>query len=238
MVFRKRFQPASNKRGRFAVTKKRTFKRMPIRKRGVTKFKNNVKLGKGFPKKMTVDHKYVDNFTLTSTSGVMAKYVFNCNGLFDPNQTGTGHQPAYYDTLTGIYNHYTVIGAKITIKACYTAESNVPTYVSLTQDDDGSLSTSDIQTVAESSTGSIRLVGPKNQGITLLTNKWSAKKTFGGSVLGNDNLQGTVSTNPTEKTTWVIAIQAADVVSTTSMFVEVNISYIAVWEELKELVAS
>ena len=34
----------------------------------------------------------------------------------DPNHTGVGHQPLYFDQLMTIYNHYIVIGAKITVK--------------------------------------------------------------------------------------------------------------------------
>lgn len=36
-------------------------------------------------------------------------YSFNLNSLFDPNRTGTGHQPYAFDTLATLYNRYRVI---------------------------------------------------------------------------------------------------------------------------------
>ncbi len=39
-------------------------------------------------------------------------YIFQLNNTFDPNQTGTGHQPRGRDELAAIYNEYTVLRAK------------------------------------------------------------------------------------------------------------------------------
>ena len=36
------------------------------------------------------------------------------NSLFDPDFTGTGHQPYYFDQFATIYQRYTVIGSKLT----------------------------------------------------------------------------------------------------------------------------
>lgn len=58
---------------------------------------------------------YDDNFTLTGISGVMATHVFSANGLYDPDFTGTGHQPIGFDQLIQSYNHYSVIRSKITV---------------------------------------------------------------------------------------------------------------------------
>lgn len=58
---------------------------------------------------------YDDNFTLTGISGVMATHVFSANGLYDPDFTGSGHQPIGFDQIISSYNHYSVIRSKITI---------------------------------------------------------------------------------------------------------------------------
>lgn len=76
----------------------------------------SVKTGLGFPKKMIMTHRYCANQSVQSSTGVMANYVFSCNGMYDPDITGTGGQPLYFDQMTAIYNHYTVIGSKVTIK--------------------------------------------------------------------------------------------------------------------------
>jgi len=54
-------------------------------------------------------------FTLTGTAGVISQYVFSANGVYDPNITGTGHQPLGFDTMMLYYEHYTVVGSRITV---------------------------------------------------------------------------------------------------------------------------
>ena len=66
----------------------------------------------GFPKTLKFIHKYCDNVSVSGSAGIPFKYQFSCNGLYDPNITGTGHQPMYFDQVTPIYNQYRVIGAK------------------------------------------------------------------------------------------------------------------------------
>lgn len=52
---------------------------------------------------------YTDQFDIVCTSGVLSVYTFNSNGLFDPDQTGTGHQPLGFDQYAAQYNRYRVL---------------------------------------------------------------------------------------------------------------------------------
>lgn len=222
---------SSRKKGRFA-------KRMYKRRARSAVWKNNISTGIGFPKKMCMTHKYHEVVGLTSTTGVVGTYKFQCNGMYDPNTTGTGHQPMYYDQMAAIYNHWTVIGSKIIIKITPTTGSSVPFYITLAQNDD-SVATGGIDANAEYGSGRRLLFGASTDSVKTMSNKWSAKKTFGGSVLGNDNLQGSsAGVDPSEKTYWHINLQAADQVSTQSVIIDVLISYIAVWEEPKDIIGS
>jgi len=78
----------------------------------MTKQASRVRVGRGFPKQMTMTHVYEDVITLTSVGGIIQTYLFSANGMYDPNITATGHQPYYFDQMTALYNHYTVIGSK------------------------------------------------------------------------------------------------------------------------------
>ena len=49
----------------------------------------------GFPDEFITTIRYVDVYTLTSASNGIAKQYMRMNSLFDPDQTGTGHQPYY-----------------------------------------------------------------------------------------------------------------------------------------------
>ena len=86
----------------------------------------------GFPDTLQTTLRYQETLSLSSSSGALFGYVYNLNGLYDPNHTGTGHQPLYFDQLMTIYNHYIVIGAKITVK--FTAyPASIPVNVCLPQ---------------------------------------------------------------------------------------------------------
>jgi len=65
---------------------------------------------------------YGDNITLTQGAvTVPYTYSFCANKLYDPNNTGTGHQPRFFDTLCGAnngtapYYQYRVISSKIEV---------------------------------------------------------------------------------------------------------------------------
>lgn len=71
------------------------------------------KLQFGFPTKIITILRYVDLYTLTSTAGGIGTQVFSMNSVFDPDVTGAGHQPLYFDRYTAIYNNYRVLGSRI-----------------------------------------------------------------------------------------------------------------------------
>jgi len=68
------------------------------------------------PKRTTKRLRYSDgSYTLTATSGAPATYVFAANDCFDPNVTGTGHQPMGFDQMMQLYNHFCVVSAKLIV---------------------------------------------------------------------------------------------------------------------------
>lgn len=80
-------------------------------------------LGVGIPNSRMVKLRYSDNFTLgddLTASGVSTQQVFRANSLYDPDYTGTGHQPRYFDQWTTMYGRYVVLGSKIRVN-CHAA---------------------------------------------------------------------------------------------------------------------
>lgn len=61
---------------------------------------------------------------LTQAAGNVGSYVFNLNSLFDPDRTGTGHQPYGFDNLALLYNRYRVIGCAWNIQRAMLASDN------------------------------------------------------------------------------------------------------------------
>jgi len=61
---------------------------------------------------------YADYFTIDPGIGSAGSYIFSCNGLYDPNITGTGHQPHGFDQMMVNYNNYIVTSSAIEV-VCY-----------------------------------------------------------------------------------------------------------------------
>jgi hypothetical protein len=77
-----------------------------------------------FAAEFLVRLRYAETVTVATTSSVdtASTYSFRLNSLYDPNYTGTGHQPYQFDQLTPIYNNYLVNKAefKVTIRSDFT----------------------------------------------------------------------------------------------------------------------
>ncbi len=67
----------------------------------------------GFPDRMIVDLPYGDHRQVTSATAY-SEYIYNANSGFDPDRTGTGHQPRYWDRYAAIYNRYRVLKVRVT----------------------------------------------------------------------------------------------------------------------------
>lgn len=213
-------------------------------KRSNVKEKVFSSLGKGFPKQMMMTHTYVQNDTLTTTSGTVDYQTYSCNNLFDPDYSGGGHQPLYFDQMSLLYHHYTVIGSKIEI--CYGNSTggsiygtSVFTPLNMTLHIHPSATPSIVDPILVSEQNNVKLnMLPAGDYCKRVSSKWSAKKFFGGSILGNDELKGTPSAGPVEQSYWTFAIKPVDAVSTCAVTVQVKITYIAIWRELKNVAQS
>ncbi len=53
--------------------------------------------------------KYVQSFSVSVAAGVGTQQTMNLNSIFDPDRTGVGHQPMYYDQMSALYNRYRVL---------------------------------------------------------------------------------------------------------------------------------
>ncbi len=83
--------------------KKRKFDRPPRRVTVVNPMKTP------WPTRTVTRLDYTDQFDIVCTSGALSVYTFNSNGLYDPDQTGTGHQPLGFDQYATQYNRYRVL---------------------------------------------------------------------------------------------------------------------------------
>lgn len=73
----------------------------------------------GLPPTIVMKHRYSETFQLDNTGSatIPAYHQFRLNSVYDPNYTGTGHQPYYYDQMAALYNYYCVYGCVVEIEA-------------------------------------------------------------------------------------------------------------------------
>lgn len=82
-------------------------KRMPRARRAAPR-RSTVNVNRSLqpiPQRYICKLKYAEDVYTTATGA----YAMNLNSLYDPNRTGTGHQPYGFDQLATLYNRYRVI---------------------------------------------------------------------------------------------------------------------------------
>lgn len=67
------------------------------------------------PQRQIVKMKYAQNINTAVTTAY--NWKFNLNSIFDPDFTGSGHQPYGHDQLAALYNRYRVISCSYVITA-------------------------------------------------------------------------------------------------------------------------
>jgi len=212
-----------------------------VTKRRTTKFSVPRWTGKpvgGFPKELRMTHRYCAVITMGSAAGAASTQQFSCNGMFDPDVTGAGHQPLYFDQLTAIYNHYTVLASKITLKFVARTAATCGTHCVVFVNDDSALTATSVYGLSEQNSSAYGELTPAGNNVLTLRKKWSAKENFGPGAISDPNLQGTAAANPTEVMNFYIQTQAMDLASTYSVDVFVTLEYDAVWQELKDIASS
>lgn len=216
-------------RRRFRRGRKRTYKRR--------KFTRRSRKGswRPFGTRRSCSLVYCENITLDPAAGSVANYKFRTNSLYDPNYTGTGHQPYGFDTLATLYGRYMVTGAKITVTA--NPGTTVSTYgMGVKVTDDYSFNVTDPIALMEQPGYRYRLFTNGTQPATpRVTKGWSLRK-FAGGQMNSDKYSATVDTNPNDG--WIFAVTffatAAGLDLSNTTF-NVRIQYRARFWEPKEL---
>lgn len=67
----------------------------------------------GFPDTLVTTLRYVDQRGFDAGAAADTSYTYRLNDIFDPDFTGTGHQPMGYDQLAAVYNRYQVLSSDI-----------------------------------------------------------------------------------------------------------------------------
>jgi hypothetical protein len=156
-----------------------------------------------FPVSKKIFGMLYDEASIDQTHATTAQnYFFSANGIYDPNITGTGHQPMGFDTMMLYYEQATVVRSTITVQA-YNNSSTVPARIMLSLAPD-TTSITDSQELVENGLGvhlDLNTVGSGKMGVVSLG--CDVAKYFGRnrgrSILDDVNLYCTAAANPVEQ---------------------------------------
>lgn len=185
-------------------------------------------LSQPVPPKMLTKLNYVEKISLTSSAGLIAMYQWR-SSLYDPNLTGGGHQPMYYDQYTPNYNSYIVHGMKYKISLSNTGNP-YGAFVALMEFPNGYTASASIQTDME------RRFCRKKQYLTALGQQGSRFYTSGyidiaknnglsrSDVLYTSGYKSAVTTNPSYYSTVALEYEG-DSGGSTSLLGIIQITY-------------
>lgn len=180
--------------------------------------------------------------TLSASAGFAASRFFIANGLFDPDISGSGHQPMGFDQMMAVYTTYTVIRSTITVTGIpEVAGACLGLYLS----PDTTSITDPIRLIEN---GLMRVIhlGPssgENNRMNSVSLSCDVPAYFGRppqirTILNDDNLSGTAAANPFEGV--YFGVMAFCFYSSAAIVIDydVMLTYDAVFSEPRKLTVS
>lgn len=191
---------------------------------------------------MKFTHRYSEPLRMTTTAGGIANYQYSTNGMYDPNITGVGHQPYYFDQIGSLYNHYCVIKSKIMVQLIpVVASAGCQSLRAILSMSDGTTFPTNLSTAVERPRSTWVVLshisntfGPQNK----LSLTWDGAKIFGPNLLGDNLLQGDTTSNPTEQSYFQFQIQDIQGAGIAVVDVHFIVEYTAIWTEMANTTGS
>lgn len=202
------------------------------------KYKYNkalTRIARSFPQKMIVTMKYSTYVRLDPSVGAPVAYNwFRANSIYDPDQTGTGHQPYSHDTYQTIYQHYRVLSSKIICNFVPNGSSSTGHVVCgvITTPTVEPALVLDYDTIRERDIGKYKINSGQDQ-VVKVTGAYNSKKMYPSNV---GNLNALFGNNPTEEAYFAVYATATnETLDASSVDVIVDIYYKVLMWELKNL---
>lgn len=205
----------------------------------------------GMPRSQLVRMVYTEQVRIDpGAGGVPGSCVFRANSVYDPYRSlngvlQTGHQPLFHDQYSAIYDHYKVVGSKISILSAndYSDQNNVMgNLLTCVVNNDPSAYSS--YTEATEAKG-VKYVQVHERRTSKLKNTYSAKNFHNKvDVKDNEDLQGIlgntgVGSNPSSEAYYVIqAFPLYAGSNTYPICANVRIEYLTLVYDMKKIQGS
>jgi len=165
-----------------AYKRKRSSSKRPTKRARIVKRRTRGRVARSrrfdpFPTQKTVLMRYASNFILDATIGTPGSYIFRCASIYDPDFSGTGHQPYGHDQWQAVYNHYEVLSSKITVRAQSSSPgSNTASgVIGIAIKDDTTYETN-FDTIREAKDSHFKFLPGYGPASTSVTARWSKNK--------------------------------------------------------------
>lgn len=179
--------------------------------------------------------RYYDNVAINPGAGTAGSHVFIANGMYDPDFTGTGHQPRGFDQIMALYDHFVVIGSKITCYFYNTGTTNLTCGIILR---DVTTALTDSDDIMESRYVTSRPLGHRLSGggtTTIVSAQANVNKFLGRPApLSDPELKGDIAANPQEQASWHVFAFDPYGGDPGQVAVDVTIEFTAVFIEPKQ----
>jgi hypothetical protein len=178
-------------------------------------------------------------------TGAAGNYLFSANGMYDPNITGTGHQPIGFDQMMALYEQYTVVAAAVEVNFLPNNPARCGVYLS--PDTSGLTSASQIIENGLANTkvfNGLTASATANNPFAPVTLNCDIASYFGRKteqeLLNDDQLYGTAAANPNEQVYFAVTgWQFNPDGSTSKSFTfDITLSYDVIFWEPKKLASS
>lgn len=191
----------------------------------------------GGPTKEVVKLRYVGATSLDISLTPGNSHLFQANSMYDPDHTGVGHQPRQFDQRMTMFDHYTVLGSKITVQAVNNQTTPQGVIVACTLQDDNVALVS-LDDLMEYPKKRHRITTAQQPRCTF-TQNYSCKKFFHTKPLTDVNQRGSIVSNPLEGAYFGIYAHTMDnVTGTGSVDFIVTMDFIVAFTERKQPIKS
>lgn len=182
--------------------------------------------GQGISDMMYVKLIYAEQIPINPSVVSYFPYVFRGNSLFDPNLTGTGHQPLYFDQYSAIYSKYRVLGSSVKLDVINNGAVSAMFYVCEPNTDQSSIV--DLAALYEQARSGAPKIVPIAARVSSRMKKYASTRKVCGltkSQLYDDTFAAGISSSPSNTWYWNLLFGSVDNSSVPSGYFVIKMTF-------------
>lgn len=214
----KRYRRRSTRRP--TMYKRKTYRRFYRKRRGYEVNKGPMD---AFPDTFLTNFVYEESINFTALSGADGIYQFRGNGPYDPNYTGTGYQPKWFDQMASFYSKYAV--KYVDVSVTWYNQGSVPYLLAIQASPEPSAGSLNYDYVSTGANTILGKLGPTGSSKSMMNMKkrFYTNRILACSYKDSGNI-ATFSSNPANQYYIHLAARTLDL-SAVNIYATVRINY-------------